>query len=131
MALWRILAYHTGDFACPIQDWYALQNEEVQAAFDATLIILRATVDWPDTKAFKGLTKKHRGLGEIRFRLDGPPIRRFRPVGIWPPLVAREFVMLLGCEKRMGAYTPKNAFDLALEYKRQFEAGIGGTIEYI
>jgi hypothetical protein len=132
MALWRILAYHLPENdSCPMQDWYAVQDEEVQAAFDAAMTTLKARVDWTDTWQFKVLTKKHGGLGEVRFKLNGPPIRRFRPVGIWPPLVEREFVLLLGCEKQRQVYIPDDAFTLALEYKRQLEQGRGRIDEYV
>jgi hypothetical protein len=131
MPLWRFMAYEPAPGSCPIQDWYAAQDEAVQAEFDAALATLSATVDWTDAKSFKVLTKNHIGLGEMRFRLDGPPIRRFRPVGIWPPLVEREFILLVGCEKRRYVYTPADAFTLALEYKRRLEAGIGETHEYV
>jgi len=133
MALWRIKAYHRADDSCPVQDWYATQDETVQALFDATLATLTATVDWTDTKAFKVLTKKHAGLGEIRFKIEekGQPVRRFRPVGIWPPVADREFILLVGCEKTNQVYIPPNAFALALELKGQREAGIGAVHDYV
>jgi hypothetical protein len=105
---------------------------EVQAEFDATLGTLKATVDWTDTKSFKALKKGHEGLGEIRFRMDKPRKRRFRPVGIWPPLVEWEFILLVGCEKeRNGVLSPENAFALALDYKRRFENGEGRIDDYV
>lgn len=131
MALWRILAYHLEGSSCPIRDWYAIQDVEVQAAFDAALTTLSATADWMDTWQFKELKRDHAGLGEIRFKLEGPPIRRFRPVGIWPPIVEREFVLLLGCEKHRHVYMPRDAFTLALDYRRRLQAGIGEVHEYV
>ncbi len=131
MALWRIRAYHLENRSCPIEDWYEAQDEEVQAEFDATLTTLGATVDWTDTWQFKVLTRNHTGLGEIRFKLQGPPVRRFRPVGIWPPVVEREFILLLGCEKRGHVYVPHDAFTLALDYKRRLEAGTGEVYDYL
>jgi hypothetical protein len=131
MALWRIMAYHLPGGFCPIQDWYAAQDVEVQAAFDAALATLSATADWSDTWQFKELTKAHAGLGEIRFKLEGPPIRRFRPVGIWPPIVEGEFILLLGCEKNRNVYIPANSFTLALEYKRRRERGEGEVHDYV
>ena len=130
MPLWRFMAYHVDPESCPIQDWYQVQGEEVQARFDASLATLGATADWMDTWQFKALTRNHAGLGEIRFKIDGTPIRRFRPVGIWPPLVEREFILLLGCEKHRNLYIPADAFTLALEYRRLLEAGIGEIHEY-
>jgi hypothetical protein len=131
MALWRIMAYHlAGDF-CPIQRWYAIQDVEVQAAFDAALTTLSATADWSDTSQFKELTGTHAGLGEIRFKLEGPPIRRFRPVGIWPPIIEGEFILLLGSEKNRNVYIPRDAFTLTLEYKRRWERGEGEIHDYV
>ena len=131
MALWRIMAYHPEPESCPIQEWYAAQDEGVQAAFDAVLTTLGATVDWIDTWQFKALTRNHVGLGEIRFKLEGPPMRRFRPVGIWPPLREREFILLLGCEKNRHVYIPPDAFMVALQHKRQLEAGEGEIHDYV
>ena len=133
MSLWQIRAYYLEGGSCPILTWYAAQDEEVQAGFDATLTTLRATMDWTDTDIwqFKALTRNDAGLGEIRFNLKGPPLRRFRPVGIWPPIVEREFILLLGCEKlRNGIYIPNDAFAVALEYKRRCDAGIGEVHDY-
>ena len=131
MALWRIMAYHLDDGSCPIEDWYSAQDDEVKAEFDAALTVLSATVDWTDGWQFKVLTKRHLGLGEIRFKIEGNPVRRFRPVGIWPPNREREFVLLAGCEKHRNFYIPLDAFALALEYKRHLEVGVGGLHEYI
>ena len=130
MALWRILVYRLEDGTCPIRDWYDQQDDEVQALFDASMTILSATADWTDTWRFKVLTKNHAGLGEVRFKLEGPPIRRFRPAGIWPPSDEREFVLLVGCEKWRHVYNPEDAFIKALEYKEKLEAGEGYTDEY-
>jgi len=131
MGLWRVMAYHPEPGSCPIQDWYAVQEEPVQAAFDASLATLIATVDWTDAWQFKALTKSHVGLGEIRFKLEGPPVRRFRPVGIWPPVREREFILLLGCEKNRHVYIPADAFVVALRYKQQLEAGTGEIHDYV
>jgi hypothetical protein len=131
MALWQIRAYYLAGGSCPIKDWYALQEVEVRAEFDAALATLSATADWSDTWQFKELTKNHAGLGEIRFKLEGPPLRRFRPVGIWPPIIQGEFILLTGCEKNRNIYIPSNAFTLALEYKRRWEQGEGEVHDYI
>jgi hypothetical protein len=141
MSLWTIKAYYLANGTCPMRNWYTAQDVEVQAQFDATLATLVATEDWEDrdTKQFKVLRADHVGLGEIRFKIEEwqrgvrgrtKLVRRFRPVGIWPPVVEREFILLLGCEKSRGVYIPDDAFTLALEYKRRLEAGEGEANEY-
>ncbi len=132
MSAWQIRAYYLQGGMCPIRDWYRVQDFPVQAVFDATLAVLKAETDWTDTKAFKVLKRNHAGLGEIRFQLEGPELRRFRPVGIWPPIIEGEFIVLLGCEKlRNGVLIPNEAFTLALDYKRRWENGEGAIHDYI
>ncbi len=132
MAAWQIKAYYLRGGTCPIRDWYRAQDVAVQAGFDATLDILKATVDWTDSKAFKVLKRGQAGLGEIRFRLGEPELRRFRPVGMWPPINNREFILLVGCEKKSnGVLIPDDAFELALEYKRRWERGEGEVHDYV
>jgi hypothetical protein len=132
MSAWQIKAYWLPGGTCPIRDWYRVQNVSVQAEFDATLVTLRAAVDWTDTKAFKALKRNHTGLGEIRFKLEKPRVRRFRPVGIWPPVVDHEFILLLGCEKvGHGVLIPPNAFTLALTYKTLWQNGQGEINDYV
>lgn len=121
-------------------EWYATQDPEVQAQFDATLFILSATKDWEDenVEEFKALTKAHAGLGEIRFFVDAlasgarrPHRRRFRPVGIWPPAENRKFAIILGCEKSGRTFIPHDAFYVALRHKNLLEQGRGTTSEWI
>ena len=66
MALWRFFEYVTEDDENLMAAWYAAQDPEVQAEFDATLLILRATDDWEneDVEHFKPLVKNHVGLGD-------------------------------------------------------------------
>jgi hypothetical protein len=131
MPVWQIKAYHLQGGICPMRVWYDAQDVPVQAEFDAALATLIGTVDWTDTKAFAIMKRNHAGLGEIRFRLERPEMRRFRPVGIWPPIVEQEFILLLGCEKgRNGVLIPPDAFTLALEYKRRLERGEGEVHDY-
>lgn len=134
--MWQIKAYYLEGGACPIRDWYRVQDVPVQAGFDAALTTLSATADWTDRKIFGILKREHKGLGEIRFKIEkaGPlkTVRRFRPVGIWPPVVEGEFILLLGCEKgRNGVLIPDDAFTLALDYKRRWERGEGEVYDYI
>jgi hypothetical protein len=127
------LAYYPDGVSCPVKDWYEVQDDDVQAAFDVTVSILLDYRDWGDDHhEFKVLNRQHVGLGEIRFKVDTPNERKFRPVGIWPPLAHREFILLMGCEKpRRGVYIPPDAFTQALEYKRMLEAGIGEVRDYL
>ena len=140
MALWRFFEYVTEDDENLMAAWYAAQDPEVQAEFDATLLILRATDDWEneDVEHFKPLVKNHVGLGEIRFYVEGlapgatrPHRRRFRPVGIWPPTTDHEFVLILGCEKSGRTYIPHAAFELALHHKAVLDQGRGTVRERI
>lgn len=132
MSAWKIKAYWLPGGTCPIREWYRNQGVSVQAEFDAALTTLRAVTDWEDTNAFGVLKRDHAGLGEIRFSLGTKPeIRRFRPVGIWPPLIEGEFILLLGCEKlRNGILIPDNAFTLALDYKRRLQQNEGDVDDY-
>ncbi len=72
MDSWKLFDYITGDGDNLLQNWYEIQEPEVQAQFDATLFILKATQDWDsdDVKEFKPLTKNHIGLGEVIFHLS-------------------------------------------------------------
>ncbi len=136
MALWKFLDYRTDDWPARnlIQIWYGDQDSDVQAEFDATVAILAVTEDWRKAKEFKELAREHLGLAELRFSITSQRhgkkiVRRFRPVGIWRE-EEREFVFLVGCEKSGAVYTPRNAFDLALDYKAKLERGKGRTSEH-
>lgn len=140
MALWRFFDYITEDDHNLMEEWYALQDPEVQAQFDATLFILGATEDWEDEKVleFKPLTAEHSGLGEVRFHVMAlapqakrPHRRRFRPAGVWPPATHHEFVLILGCEKSGRSFVPHDAFGLALRHKSLLEQGKGSIRERI
>jgi hypothetical protein len=141
MALWRFLDYVTEDGRNLIQEWYAEQDAAVQAQFDATLFMLGAFDDWEDPSLleFRPLSRKHIGLGEVRFHLSTttagakrPHRRRFRPVGIWPVLAEREFILLLGCEKTRMTYKPHGAFDVAAALRAALvDQGKGTTCEHI
>ncbi|MCZ6548560.1 MAG: hypothetical protein O6837_10660 [Deltaproteobacteria bacterium] len=109
-----------------IEEWYLSQNEIVQAEFDTILNILAGTENWGRLKQVMALSRKHRGLHEIRFRVGDV---RYRPVGFFS-LNYREFILLMGCEKRAGIYSPSKAFDLALVLKCKFVAGKGSIHEH-
>jgi hypothetical protein len=125
--------YHTEDAGNLINPWYAAVDDKVRAAFDGVLDILRATKNWddPDLYQFKNFTTgSFVGLSELRFSIweKSKIKRRFRPLGIWRPQDS-EFVLILVCEKSGRLKKPANAFELALEYKAQFDLGKGKIYE--
>ena len=135
MDLWKCFDYVTDGGVNLMQNWYLAQDSAVRAKFDATLAQLKGFRNWEDKKVrewFKPLTEKHVGLGEVRFSIEvlksghkRPFKRRFRPVGIWPPVRELEFIFLLGCEKCRMTYIPHDAFDKALGMKKKFDTGKG------
>lgn len=131
MSAWQLLDYVTAVGENPFRRWYEEQDAEVQATLDAVVMHLRGVDDWikPRLKAFRELKREHAGLGEIRFWPYGP-LRKFRVAGIYKG-ASYEFIFLTGCEKQMGHYIPVDAFDLALAYKDDFNAGKGTLIEHI
>jgi hypothetical protein len=133
MTPWRLLDYITESRINPIQDWYATQPDVVQVAFETTILTLKGTDDWlnPSRKAFKELFRDHAGLSEILLFPDGLwPLFKFRVAGLYRPQ-EREFIFLVGCKKRIRSYTPPGAFDIAMEYKKAFDAGKGTTREHV
>ena len=138
MAKWKFFDYVDTYGENRIESWYQLQDAEVRAAFDATLLILRAISDWtdPTVKEFKVLDGEDIGLGEIRFHVVVQPKgarttrrRRFRPVGPWPPDYF-DFVMVLGCEKAGNVYDPPKAFALARTLAADWKEGKGSIREH-
>jgi hypothetical protein len=135
MAGWRIWDYVTDENHNLIQEWYAAQAVEVQAQFDHVVLLALAEDDWvePEKWWFKQLDRAHLGLSEFRFSVRGKLfIRRFRPAGCYRPDV-REFVFLVGCEKKLGGlkYVPDKAFDAALKHKADLELGKGRLDEHV
>ncbi len=87
MGPWRIFDYISDRSHNLIEAWYINQDDGVRAQFDIALQVLRATKDWEDVRnkgRFKACTKKHVGLGEVMFTVEGTPQRKFRPLGAWP-----------------------------------------------
>lgn len=141
MSHWRFVEYVGADGKRPFSAWYCLQDKEVKAAFDFLVLQRRVMPDWTaapsraSQKQFAQLTREHAGLHELRFWVsnDVRPSqpRRLRVAGIFRPS-EREFVLLAGCEKRMGGeiYDPADAFDTALKLKAALEAGRGYAIDF-
>jgi hypothetical protein len=114
---WEFAYYQTEDEQDLTKQWYVAQNADVQAVFDSIVKVLEGTERLDNRKDFLPLKKRHWGLWEIRFSLDG--IVKHRPVGFFT-LSYHQFVLVLGCSKRGGNYQPLNAFDMALEYRKIF-----------
>lgn len=131
MAEWRLLDYVTADGYNPLQDWLGAQGPTVRAAFDATTLHLRGLPDWlnPRRKIFKPLTRTHVGMHEILFWPFGR-FRKFRAVGLYLP-TSREFIFFGGCEKQLGLYIPRGAFDTANHHKEDFDAGKGSVRDHV
>ncbi len=136
MTPWRILEYVTADGISPVQDWYEAQEDGVRAAFDNVILLLRAVEDWlnPERVEFANLKREHVGLSEVRFWFKPRFLakhRKFRVAGLYRP-DEREFVLLVGCEKRLRSlYIPRDPFDLAMTYKQHLEVGEGGLREHV
>jgi hypothetical protein len=109
-----------------VERWYSGQCADVQAVFDITLNNLAGIDDWRDTHEFKLLKGPYAGLGEIRFKVKNV---QYRPTGMFGP-GTRVFTILIGCHKKMGVYSPPNAFDLALKNRSLLKQKRGSTIEH-
>jgi hypothetical protein len=128
MSYWHFMDYCSEAGKNLIDDWCLQQTDAVQAEIDVTLRILAATENWDHLKQVKVLKAKHRGLYEIRvFRKEDVPVR-YRIAGF--PRPGKEFVLLMGCKKKIGTYMPQNALDLALGLKKKFEEGKGRLNEH-
>lgn len=139
MKTWVFRDYFPETGGCPIREWYARQDPAVQAAFDATVDILRATEEWRDraVKEFKQLSGVHAGLSEILFDVEVKTAgarkvtkRKFRPVGVFRE-AEREFIFLMGCEKSGRIYIPTDAFGTALKLKAALDKGLGAIDEHV
>jgi hypothetical protein len=131
MAFWEFRDYVTDDQRSPLLEWYGMLDGDIQAAFDLLLKNLAETEDWdevkPKRRKYKELTREHNGLCELFLNVDG---RSFRPLGILHRDI-RVFILLGGCEKLgQDSTEPEGAFDSALRFKRQLDAGRGVTREF-
>lgn len=133
MSPWQVLEYVSEDGRNQFREWFdGCLKENERATLDATLDILKASADWlkPRRKTFEPLTKKQKGLHEIRFFPYESDFIKFRAVGIYRPN-ERQFILLGGCTKRLGLYSPRGAFETAKQNHEAFEAGIGTICEHV
>lgn len=132
MAYWDFSDYITEGHTCPILDWWAAQDEEVQAAFEILIKALSETEDWealePSRRKHKVLTGKHAGMCELMFTVNGKG--KFRPLGLWRP-EQRDFILLGGCKKRRSSTIPPGAFDHAFDLMLKFNDGRGGIRSHV
>jgi hypothetical protein len=116
----------------PVREWSEAQGDDVRAALYFTICRLRGTDDWvkPETKRFSLLDGKHLGLSELRFWTDDGG--KFRVAGLYRP-THRDFICFVGCQKwwRGSIYKPLRPFDLAMKYKKDFDAGKGQIVDHI
>jgi hypothetical protein len=124
--LWRFMDYHSEANNNAIEDWYLNSSAAVRAVFDVTLNHLAGSEMWYGLREFKMLKGKHSRLGEIRFMTGNV---QYRILGFFGP-GAREFTMLVGCEKRQWIYRPPNAMDLALKRLSLLRQGRGTIREH-
>lgn len=107
----------------------------VQATLAATMSTLAATEDWsdPELKSFKVFTRKpeHLGLAEVRFKvIEKSKKRQFRVIGLWRQ-EEREFICLMGFEKKGRSPYPTDAFEIAMRLRILLEEGKGFIYEHI
>lgn len=151
MRWWRFLDYWEQDEKNHVAEWYEAEDEDAQQAFDTIVAILEVTENWFTPGDAKMLTRVHGGadLCEILFEVERETVEpngrkrkfreKYRPVGFisrYPQrnekqeLVPGEFVLLVGCKKSGRRYAPTNAFDLALDLKRQHDEGRGSVDDH-
>lgn len=136
MPLWRFLDYCPVENGSCIRDWYDVQEPNVKAAFDVTVELLSIQRKWvaelgdPEIGSFKVLNREHAGLSEIRFEVDRPKKRHFRPLGIWME-GTYIFIFLNAYEKSGRCTIPPNALKRALELKALWEEGKGTICDHL
>jgi hypothetical protein len=123
---WEFSVLRTEDGRDLIREWYENEDPDVQAKFDSIVRVLEATEDLSRyKKIFCCLKKKHRGLWEIRFWIVKE--KKYRPVGFFT-FNYHQFALVLGCHKIGSIYHPRDAFNSALEIRRQFLEEGRGTL---
>lgn len=135
MALWRFLEYQTDEGECHFRDWCRVQSPAILATLEATLVTLGATENWddPELKNFKVFTRKpeHLGLAQVQFEvIQGTKKRQFRVLGLWRQ-EQKEFVFLMGFEKKGRSPNPPNAFEVALDLRMQIEDERGLIYDHV
>ncbi len=125
MKFWRFYDYCSPAGNNLIEEWYADQETDVQAAFDITLNNLAGLRSWHGRTDFSMLHGAHARLGEIRFKTGKV---QYRPVGFFGS-ARGTFILLVGASKKQNVYTPPNAFDLAVTRRRLLAQNVGRTEE--
>jgi hypothetical protein len=124
MDVWHFMDYISPQGRNVITDWHAGLLRQEQSDFLAVIRILAKMQPWRG-RAFKILTGKYQGMGEIRFTSER---KEHRVIGfVWPS--PRQFTMLIGCFHKQRVYHPANAFDTALQRKKFLEQGKGSVRE--
>ena len=121
--------WHLKDFVShtgrnQIADWYELLSAQARSDFDALIDILEKKEDWSYPE-YKDLKRKHKGVGEIRWKTEKT---QHRVLGYSPS--DHVFVLLIGCTHKMNIYNPPEALDTALERKKKVESGEAGTCDH-
>jgi len=135
---WKFGEYETANGVNELEEWLLLEDEkhpDVRPFLRNALLLLGGRRDWSKLPLVGFLEREHEGLIEVRLTIRKTralPKRMYRPVGFirhgeeW-----NEFVFLTGCQKfENGRLVPAEAFDHALDLKRQWENGHGRIIEH-
>ena len=127
LSQWRFREYIAPSGMRVIENWYAEQADDVQAAFDAVLEYLaqRSRNEWRRPE-FDKLSGKYAKLGELRFEVRNV---QYRPFGFFGPGRA-EFTLLIGAIKKGKKYDPLSACETALKRMRQVLADQGRSHVY-
>ncbi len=136
MAAWRFQWLIRPNGEIPFRDWYDGQDEEIQTIFITTARRLQATWDGMKPQkartAFRPLTKRHKhpGFGQICYDTDTSGDRRKQRRRVRIPTLTRpderKAILIVGALKTsLMTYEPPNAFDDALAWVLDLEAGRG------
>ena len=119
MSPWKLYDYSPEPGRVPVAEWYAEQDEDVQAEFDVAMRFFRANFDPSDEFGIRALKGDYLGLHEIEFVADlADGEHRFGAIGKWRP-DSNQFVLFTICNKYDDSYDPCR--NKALEYSRAWE----------